>query len=55
MITFPINLVTTIVVAATGETAYSINQDKLTYEKLSMYARFPQGVPEGIPLYKIRN
>lgn len=55
MITFPINLVTTIVVAATGETAYSINQDKLPYEKLSMYARFPQGVPEGIPLYKIKN
>jgi hypothetical protein len=54
MITLPINLITTIVVAVSSERAYTIDHKKITYEQLKMYARFPQGIPEGLGLDLIK-
>lgn len=55
IITLPANLIGTIVIASTGESAYKMDQKELSYEQMKMYARFPQGVPEGIPIEKIKN
>jgi len=54
MITAPINLITTLVVAISSEHAYTINHKKITYEQLKMYARFPQGIPEGVSIENIK-
>lgn len=54
MITLPINLITTIVVSVSGDRSYTIDHKKLTYEQLKMYARFPQGIPEGLGLDLIK-
>lgn len=54
IITLPINLITTIVVAVSSERAYTIDHKKITYEQLKMYARFPQGIPVGLGLDLIK-
>ena len=51
--TLPINLVTTISVASTGEKAYVYQSANTTYQELKMFARFPQGIPADISLADI--
>lgn len=50
----PVNLLVTILVTATGEKAYTYNQKTISLEDLHLFARFPQGIPEGIELSMIK-
>jgi len=52
--TAPINLIVTISVAAGGENAFTYSDKNMTYEKLKMFARFPQGIPPNIDLASIK-
>ncbi len=53
LLTFPINFVATTIITATSEYNYTIRDKKLKYEQLHMYARFPQGIPDGVRLTDI--
>jgi len=52
--TAPINLIVTTSVAASGAKAFQYSDDDMTYEKLKMFARFPQGIPTNIDLGSIK-
>lgn len=53
IITLPLNLVVTIVVTATGQSAFQYNHRNMTYDKMRMYARFPQGIPRNVSIHSI--
>jgi len=53
-ITAPVNLIVTISVTASGENAFAYSDKNMTYEKLRMFARFPQGIPPNIDLESIK-
>jgi hypothetical protein len=46
--TAPINLIVTIAVTAGGENSFEYSEREMTYEKLKMFARFPQGIPPDV-------
>ncbi len=50
LFSMPINLIVTTSVTVSGEKAFQYNQDDMTYERLKMFARFPQGVPPHVDL-----
>lgn len=52
--TAPINAVVTSVVTARGANAYTYNEEAVSYKELSMFARFPQGIPPTIDAASIR-
>ena len=52
--TLPINLIVTISVAVGGKKSFTYSNKKMTYDKLRMFARFPQGVPAHIDLLMIQ-
>jgi hypothetical protein len=54
IITAPVNLIVTISVTASGENAFKYNDKNMTYDKLKMFARFPQGIPPNIDLASIK-
>jgi hypothetical protein len=49
----PVNLSMTIL-AASGEIAFTYSDKDMTYDKLKMFARFPQGIPANIDLTRIK-
>jgi hypothetical protein len=50
----PINLIVTISVTSGGEHAFTYSEKDMTYKKLKMFARFPQGIPLTVNLADIR-
>lgn len=54
ILTIPIHLVVTISVTASGENAFKYNDKNMTYNKLRMFARFPQGIPQNVDLASIK-
>ncbi len=48
LITLPLNLIVTIAVTSSGHHAFEYNHDNMTYDKLRMFARFPQGIPPNV-------
>jgi hypothetical protein len=52
--TAPINLMVTIVVTMSSEDAFQYNEKNMSYEKLKMFARFPQGIPLNIDVASIK-
>lgn len=52
--TLPIHLIVTITATATGENAFKYSDKNMTYDKLRMFARFPQGIPPNIKLANIK-
>lgn len=52
--TAPVNLIVTISVTASGEKAFTYSDKDMTYDKLKMFARFPQGTPPNIDLASIK-
>jgi hypothetical protein len=52
--TMPIHLIVTISVTASGESAFKYSDKNMTYEKLRMFARFPQGTPPNVDLTSIK-
>ena len=53
-ITLPINLIVTSVVTRSSETAFVYSEKEMNYEKLKMFARFPQGIPPNIDITHIK-
>jgi hypothetical protein len=54
LLTLPINLAVTISVTATAEHQFSYNRNDMTFDKLKMFARFPQGIPPNVTLASIK-
>ena len=54
ILTAPINLIVTISVTVSGENAFKYSNKDMTYYKLRMFARFPQGVPPNVALNTIQ-
>ena len=52
--TLPIHLIVTISVTSSGERAFQYSDKNMTYDKLRMFARFPQGIPPNIDLASIK-
>jgi hypothetical protein len=52
--TIPINNIVTISVTASGKNAFKYSEKNMTYDKLKMFARFPQGIPPNIDLASIK-
>ena len=53
-ITLPINLIVTIAVTRSSATAFLYSNKEMTFEKLKMFARFPQGIPPNINIADIK-
>jgi hypothetical protein len=54
LITLPLNLIVTMSVTLSGEYGFSYSHKDMTYEKLKMFARFPQGIPPNIDIEDIK-
>ena len=54
VITLPVNLITTIAVTVSAQDAFVYKKRHMPFEKLHMFARFPQGLPEGLALTEIK-
>ncbi len=53
-LTVPLNLIVTSLVSISSFYAFTYTQDKISYEQLKMFARFPAGIPKNIKLEKIK-
>ena len=54
LFTIPLNLIVTISVTSSGENAFTYNKKNITFDKLKMFARFPQGLPLNIDIAGIK-
>lgn len=54
ILTTPINLLTVMIVILQAQNAYIYTNKDMTYEKLKMFARFPQGIPPNIEISDIK-
>ena len=52
--TLPVNLVSTSIMAYASRNEYSFREEHLPREKIQMFARFPQGIPDGVSKENIR-
>jgi hypothetical protein len=53
--TLPINLIVTTIVASNGSYgAYIYSEQEISFDKLKMFARFPQGIPPGVKIGSIK-
>ncbi len=50
----PVNLIVTISVTSSGIQAFQYSEKEMTYEKLKMFARFPQGIPPEIDITSLK-
>ncbi|MBK6642764.1 MAG: hypothetical protein IPG39_16865 [Bacteroidetes bacterium] len=50
----PIHLIVTISVTVSGESAFMYSDKNMTYEKLKMFARFPQGIPPNVDVASLK-
>jgi hypothetical protein len=53
IITIPFHLLVTGFVTYSGETDFTYTQKELSFQKLTQFARFPQGIPNHIHLSSI--
>lgn len=53
VLTAPVNLIVAISTTAAGKRAFKYNKKDMDLNKLRMFARFPQGIPENIDLASI--
>jgi hypothetical protein len=51
--TVPVNLIVTISSTSSGNSAFKYKSKSMNYQKLKMFARFPQGIPSNIPIESI--
>jgi hypothetical protein len=52
--TMPIHLIVTITATVGGENAFTYSDKNMSFDKLKMFARFPQGIPNHIDLASIK-
>lgn len=50
----PVNLIATGIIAADASIAYQQDDRTLSYQDLAQFARFPQGLPEGITIDMVK-
>lgn len=50
--TLPINLIVTTAITISGQQAFTYSQKVISLSELSMFSRFPQGLPQGIDPYR---
>lgn len=50
----PINIIVSIVVNNGGKNAFTYKKENISIDKIIMFSRFPQGLPEGVPLNAIK-
>ncbi len=53
-LSLPFNFITTSTIYFSSANAYTLRSTYVDYEKLKMYARYPQGTPENIDISKIK-
>lgn len=53
-LTLPINLIVTSAISLNSSKAYTVNGNKISLTELGNFARFPQGIPEGVELKQIK-
>jgi hypothetical protein len=54
ILTMPFHLIVTVSVTASGERAFQYSNKNMTYDMMTMFARFPQGIPPGIEISSIK-
>lgn len=54
IISFPVNLISSISLIASKDAQFKLKSKKFSKEELKMYARFPQGIPKNIDISSIR-
>ncbi|MFN0031918.1 MAG: hypothetical protein ACKVOR_07150 [Flavobacteriales bacterium] len=54
VISMPVNLIVTLAVVISAERAYAYYKEEITIDELRMFARFPQGLPEGVTLKDVK-
>jgi len=54
ILTAPINLIVTISVNASGSSDFEYSEKDMTFDRLKMFARFPQGIPSNITLVDLK-
>jgi hypothetical protein len=54
MFTLPIHLLVTVSETVSGEIDFKYSNRNMTFEKMAMFARFPQGIPGQVDLKMIR-
>ena len=54
VISFPVNLISTISLASSKDAQYKLRSKKYSHKDLKMYARFPQGIPKNIDISTIK-
>jgi len=52
--TLPLNLISTSTIWSRGEKAFQYNDEEMSFHRLKMFARFPQGIPTNIDLSSIK-
>jgi hypothetical protein len=52
--TFPLNVLVTVSVSIGSDNAFKYSNRNMTYSKLKMFARFPQGIPQRINIEDIK-
>lgn len=52
--TIPIHVIVTTAVTLSGENSFKYSDRNMTYDKLKMFARFPQGIPPNIDIARIK-
>jgi len=55
IVSLPINLFTTLAVLVSAEKEFEYTHKTITFDQLAMFARFPQGLPEGIDVSSINS
>ncbi len=53
--TMPINIIVTASVTAGGQSAFRYDEKSIQHKDLKMFARFPQGIPPGLDVQKIKS
>lgn len=51
--TFPVNVLVTVTASLAGENSFTYNNRNMSYERLVMFARFPQGIPPNVDMAEI--
>jgi hypothetical protein len=54
ILTAPVNLIVTTSVTAGGAKAFKYSEKDITFDKLKMFARFPQGIPPNIDTAQLK-
>ena len=52
--TAPFNLIVTVIVSVSGESAFKYSNKNISIDKLKMFARYPQGIPSDIDTASIK-